>query len=117
MAAALKGTETTIEALPLHRYGERFEELRDASDAYLAKTGERPKIFLANLGPIAKHTGRATFAKNFFEVAGIETLSNTGFADAGRAVLPRSAAPVPRSPSSALLIRFMKPWWRRWLRR
>ncbi|QLH40529.1 MAG: methylmalonyl-CoA mutase small subunit [Defluviicoccus sp.] len=82
MAVALKGSETTIEALPRHRYGEQFEALRDASDAYLAKTGARPKIFLANLGPIAKHTGRATFAKNFFEVAGIETLSNTGFADA-----------------------------------
>ena len=82
MAGTLKGAETTTAALPRHRYGERFEELRDASDVYLGKTGERPKIFLANLGTIAQHTGRATFSKNFFEVAGIEALSNAGFTDA-----------------------------------
>ncbi len=82
MAAALAGGVTTIAALPRHRYGEMFEALRDASSVHLAKTGVRPKIFLANLGPLAKHTGRATFAKNFFEVAGIETLNNKGFADA-----------------------------------
>ena len=46
-----------------------------------AKTGKRPSIFLANLGPIAKHTARASFAKNFFEVGGIEGLTNTGFKD------------------------------------
>jgi methylmalonyl-CoA mutase len=82
MAAALAGTTTTIAALPRHRYAEDFEALRGASDAHLAKTGARPKIFLANLGPIAQHTGRATFAKNFFEVAGIEAVSSDGFADA-----------------------------------
>jgi methylmalonyl-CoA mutase len=65
-----------------HRVAEAFEALRDASDAYRSRTGGLPKIFLANLGPIAKHTARATFAKNFFEVAGIEALGNDGFADA-----------------------------------
>jgi methylmalonyl-CoA mutase len=83
MAAALAGAAVTVDALPRHRLGERFEVLRDASDQYLAKTGKRPQIFLANLGPIAQHTGRATFSKNFFEVAGIQALSNNGFADAG----------------------------------
>jgi methylmalonyl-CoA mutase len=82
MANALKGDATSVAALPRHRLAERFEALRDASDAYLAKTGKRPSIFLANLGPIAKHTARASFAKNFFEVGGIEGLTNTGFKDA-----------------------------------
>ncbi|MCP5364231.1 MAG: methylmalonyl-CoA mutase small subunit [Hyphomicrobiales bacterium] len=82
MAQALGGETTTIDALPSHRFAERFEALRDASDAYKAKTGHYPQIFLANLGPIAKHTARATFAKNFFEVGGIEALTNTGFKDA-----------------------------------
>jgi len=79
MANALKGDATSIPVLPRHRLAEKFEALRDASDAYLAKTGKRPAIFLANLGPIAKHTARASFAKNFFEVGGIEGLTNTGF--------------------------------------
>jgi methylmalonyl-CoA mutase len=38
-------------------------------------------VFLANLGPIAAFTARATFAKNFFEAGGIEALGNDGFAD------------------------------------
>lgn len=82
IAQALKGSESRIQPLPKHRYAERFEELRDMADAYMRKTGARPTIFLANLGPIAKHTARATFAKNFFEVGGIETIGNPGFKDA-----------------------------------
>jgi methylmalonyl-CoA mutase len=83
MTAALSdGAPAAIAALPKHRYAEPFEALRNAADAYQARTGARPAIFLANLGPIAKHTGRATFAKNFFEVAGIQALGNEGFADA-----------------------------------
>jgi methylmalonyl-CoA mutase len=82
MASALGGESTAISALPRHRVAEKFEALRDASDACLEKTGKRPQIFLANLGPIAKHTARATFAKNFFEVGGIETLTNNGFDNA-----------------------------------
>jgi methylmalonyl-CoA mutase len=81
MAAALAGEATAIEPLPIHRFAEQFEALRDASAAYQKKTGEHPKIFLANLGPVAKHTARATFAKNFFEVGGIRTLPNEGFKD------------------------------------
>ena len=86
IAQALGGSETKIEPLPKHRYAERFEELRDASDDYMRKSGARPKIFLANLGPIAKHTARATFAKNFFEVGGIEAIGNAGFKDAASCV-------------------------------
>ncbi len=82
MAGALGGEAAKIDAFPKHRLAERFEVLREASDACLEKTGERPRIFLANLGPIAKHTGRANFAKNFFEVGGIETLTNNGFDNA-----------------------------------
>jgi methylmalonyl-CoA mutase len=81
LAGALRGQPEQCDALPRHRYGERFEALRDASDAHVKKAGQRPKVFLANLGSVAQHTGRATFAKNFFEAAGIEGLGNAGFAD------------------------------------
>jgi methylmalonyl-CoA mutase len=56
-----------------------FETLRDKSDAILKKTGQRPKIFLANLGSAADFTARATFAKSFFEAGGIEAVDNEGF--------------------------------------
>ena len=60
------------------RLAEPFEQLRDASDRMLAKTGARPKVFLANLGKLADFTARAMFAKNFFEAGGIEAAGNDG---------------------------------------
>ncbi|HEX3338539.1 MAG TPA: methylmalonyl-CoA mutase subunit beta [Pseudolabrys sp.] len=71
----------TFEALPQIRLAEPFEALRDASDRTLAKTGARPKVFLANLGKLPDFTAPATFARNFYEAGGIEALSNDGFKD------------------------------------
>jgi len=70
-----------VEPLPSIRLAEPFEDLRDASDAMLAKTGTRPKVFLANLGKVSEFTARATFAKNFYEAGGIEVAANDGFKD------------------------------------
>ncbi|MBF0560956.1 MAG: methylmalonyl-CoA mutase small subunit [Alphaproteobacteria bacterium] len=81
-ALSALGGGATVKALPRHRLSETFETLRDQADAFKVKTGAWPRIFLANMGPVAHHTGRATFAKNFFETGGIETLGNNGFADA-----------------------------------
>jgi methylmalonyl-CoA mutase len=67
-------------ALQPMRLAEPFEQLRDAADEILARTGARPKIFLANLGPLAEFSARATFAKNFFAAGGIEAFENDGFA-------------------------------------
>ena len=69
------------EPLPSIRLAEPFERLRDASDRALAKTGVRPKVFLATLGKLAEFTARAMFAKNFYEAGGIEAVGNDGFKD------------------------------------
>ncbi len=58
--------------LPRVRRDEAYEALRARSDAHLASTGARPRIFLAALGPAAAHTARATFASNLFQAGGIE---------------------------------------------
>jgi methylmalonyl-CoA mutase len=71
----------TFEALPPIRLAEPFEALREASDRALAKTGARPKVFLANLGRLSDFTARAMFAKNFYEAGGIEAAGNDGFND------------------------------------
>jgi methylmalonyl-CoA mutase len=81
VVAAFAGPAAEVAPLPIRRLSDSFERLREASIAYKAKTGAFPSIFLANLGPIAKHTARATFAKNFFEAGGIEALSTNGFSD------------------------------------
>lgn len=72
------GPNITAAALPRIRLAEPFEVLRDASDAFLARTGSRPKIFLACLGAPAEFTTRATFARNFFEAGGIEAVGGEG---------------------------------------
>jgi methylmalonyl-CoA mutase len=75
-ASASSAGPVTAAPLPSIRAAEPFERLRDRSDAVLAETGARPKVFLANLGPIAAFTARTTFAKNFFEAGGFETWGN-----------------------------------------
>lgn len=79
-------TEAAVAVTPLPsiRTAQGFERLRDRSDAHLARTGARPRVFLANLGPVAAFTARATFAKNFFEAGGIEALMNDGFSDTAK---------------------------------
>jgi methylmalonyl-CoA mutase len=63
-----------FEALAPMRLAAPFERLRDRSDQILRDGGERPKVFLANLGTPADFTARATFAKSFFETGGIEAV-------------------------------------------
>ena len=81
-------------ALAPHRLSEPYEALRDRSDALAAK-GKRPSVFLANIGPIAAFTARATFAKNFFEAGGIEAPGNDGFASAEAAAEAYAASGAP----------------------
>ena len=65
--------------LPSRRDAETYERLRAASDEQFRKTGDRPKIFLANLGQPQNFAAAAAFAANFFAAAGIEAVSNEGF--------------------------------------
>lgn len=69
--------------LPRVRRDEAFEELRARSDAHLAKTGARPRVFLAALGPAAAHTARLTFAANLFQAGGIEPVTEGTFEESG----------------------------------
>ena len=81
-----------IEPLPCIRLAEPFEQLRDASDRMLARTGTRPRVFLANLGKPSDFTARATFAKNFFEAGGIEAIGNDGFASSDEMIAALKAS-------------------------
>jgi methylmalonyl-CoA mutase len=60
--------------LPRVRAAQEFEELRDRADAAAA----RPSVYLATIGPIARHTARATFAGNLFQAGGLATPSGDG---------------------------------------
>jgi methylmalonyl-CoA mutase len=71
--------------LPRVRAAEAFEELRDRVEA----VEPRPRVHLATLGPVARHTARATFAANLFGAGGLLTPAGdgaSGFPEAGTTV-------------------------------
>jgi methylmalonyl-CoA mutase len=70
--------------LPTIRYAAEFEKLRDRADG----AAQRPRVFLAALGPFAAHSARAAFAANLFQAGGIECVTGSveEFADAATAV-------------------------------
>lgn len=79
----------------VQRYAAGFEALRDRSDAYLERTGARPKVLLLPLGPLAEHNTRAAFAANLLASGGIEAV-NPGSVDT-----PDDAAGVAQAVSAA----------------
>jgi len=80
-APALPG-KLQVRPLTAHRLAEPFEALRDAADTYTAKTGKRPRVFLANLGEIVDHNRRSTWVWNLLAAGGIEGLTSDGYKDA-----------------------------------
>jgi methylmalonyl-CoA mutase len=93
--AVVKGG-TSVLALPPRRLAEPFEALRDAADAFAAKSGRPPQVFLACLGDLAVHSVRATWMRNYLAAGGIEAVASaplTSSADAG-AAFAASGAPV-----------------------
>jgi len=67
--------------LPQVRAAQAYEELRGR--------GAGHSVYLATIGPVARHTARETFAANLFQAGGLETPSGdgaAGFAEAGTAV-------------------------------
>jgi methylmalonyl-CoA mutase len=87
---AKAGEDTVAEPLDWILVAAPFESLRDRAEAHHSKSGSRPAIFLATLGPLAEHTARADFARNFFAAGGVEA----------------KAAPVPPESVSELAAAF-----------
>jgi methylmalonyl-CoA mutase len=86
-AAVVKGG-TSVAAMPALRLAAPFEELRDAADAFAARTGAPPRVFLANLGELAAYSARSTWMGNFLAAGGIEAVASEPLlssVDAGRA--------------------------------
>lgn len=90
------GEATAIpQAVTPHPYAAPFEELRDAVDAFEARCGYRPRVFLVNLGTAAEFAAREGFARGLFETGGFEVVAGTGHegvADAAGAFAAAHAA-------------------------
>jgi methylmalonyl-CoA mutase len=73
-------------ALAPFRLAEPFERFRDISDARLAKTGSRPKVYLAAVGPEPAHRRRIAFVREWLEAGGCEAVYDGETASADKAV-------------------------------
>jgi len=60
--------------LPRVRAAAAYEELRAAVES----VEPRPRVYLATLGPVARHTARAGFAANLFGAGGLQTPTGDG---------------------------------------
>jgi methylmalonyl-CoA mutase len=72
--AAGGGGTGSIAPIPAFRLADGFERLRARSDAILAASGERPKVYLCALGRQEEFAARAGFARNLFAAGGIATI-------------------------------------------
>ncbi len=70
---------TTYKKLVLFGGSDAFDQLRLATEQYVAEGNKKPAVFLLNIGNLAMRKARAMFATNFFGCAGYEILDNSGF--------------------------------------
>ncbi|MFP3512257.1 methylmalonyl-CoA mutase family protein [Peribacillus sp. SIMBA_075] len=75
----------SVKAIRPTRGAIQFEQLRQTINENAEKAGNRPKVFLANLGPISAYKARAEFASGFFGVGGFDVIQNNGFTSAKEA--------------------------------
>ena len=97
-AAAVAGATDCekIATVKARRAAEGFEELRRASDGLAQRTGARPKVFVAKIGPVKQHKARADFTAGFFAVGGFELAGKEAFdsAEAAAKAAVASGAPI-----------------------
>lgn len=95
VAAVTDGCEE-IAIVKARRAAEGFEELRRAADGFAQRTGARPKVFVAKIGPVKQHKARADFTAGFFAVGGFEMAGKAAFetAEAAAQAAVASGAPI-----------------------
>lgn len=69
----------SVTPIVAYRGAEAFEALRAAAEDFVTRTGARPQVFLATMGPLTQHKARADFATAFLGVGGFDTIYPTGF--------------------------------------
>lgn len=87
--------------LPVRRPAQPFEDLRDAADRHLARTGRRPAVAVAALGPEAAHGPRTTWVRNLLAAGGVAADGGRG---AGAASPVEAAAAFAAGPDRVAVI-------------
>ncbi len=68
-----------ITPVKITRLAAQVEQLREAMDAFTAKSGKRASVFLLNMGSLRDHKARADFSRGFLSVGGFDVASPEGF--------------------------------------
>jgi methylmalonyl-CoA mutase len=94
--ASSAGAYEEIATVKARRAAEGFEELRRAADGFAQRSGARPKVFVAKIGPVKQHKARADFTAGFFAVGGFELAGKAAFesAEAAAQAAVASGAPI-----------------------
>jgi methylmalonyl-CoA mutase len=79
------------------RLAEPFERFRDCSDAFLERSGERPKVYLAALGPESSHRRSVAFMREWLAAGGFEAAYD------GEAATPEEALERARASGAPLV--------------
>ena len=72
----------TVDTVRLRAPSAPFDQLRRAANVHFDMHGERPAIFLANIGTASEFAARTSYARNFFAAGGIDAIDSGGFKDA-----------------------------------
>jgi methylmalonyl-CoA mutase len=94
----IASSEWVIVPVKPWRAAAAIEELRAAAEAFAKRTGARPRVFLARMGPPAQHKARADFSAGFFAVGGFEVTGRESFD------LPEAAAQAAASSGAAVAV-------------
>jgi methylmalonyl-CoA mutase len=70
---------TTYKKIILFGGSDAFDQLRLATEQFVADGNKKPAVFLFNIGNLAMRKARAMFSTNFFGCAGYEIFDNSGF--------------------------------------
>jgi methylmalonyl-CoA mutase len=87
-----------IARLRIRRRSEPFERLRGRAEACLARTGARPRVFLAGFGPRKQHGARADFSTGFFAAGGFEVRASADLDS------PAAAAQAARESGAPIVV-------------
>ena len=95
-ASATASASDEITPVKARRAAEGFEALRSDAEALLKRTGTRPKVFIAKIGPVKQHKPRADFTAGFFTVGGFDLAGKESFdsAEAAAHAAVKSGAPI-----------------------
>lgn len=72
-------SHSRVNPVRIGRLTEGYERLRRRMDAYVAATGSRPQVLMAQMGPVRQYKVRSDFSQEFLKPAGFEVRAQESY--------------------------------------